>query len=72
MTERHYNYFFIKTLTLQKWKPVQKSKWLKLVKILTCFTPKNLTFKNDLSRIYNERQVSNLVPNRDSFIFKEI
>ncbi|MFM7662363.1 MAG: cell surface protein SprA [Bacteroidota bacterium] len=48
----------------KKWKPVQKSKWFKLVKETNVFfLPKNLSFSNNISRIYNERQIrNNLVP----------
>jgi cell surface protein SprA len=44
---------------------VQKSKWLQLVKDFNVYLmPKNISFTNDYSRIYNERQVrNNLVPN---------
>ena len=62
----NYNYTF-KGKPFQpfkKWKPVQKSKYLKLVKDFNLyFMPKNISFTNDYSRIYNERQVrNNLVP----------
>ena len=48
----------------KKWKPVQKSKWLQLVKDFNLFLlPKNISFTNDYSRLYNERQVrNNIVP----------
>ena len=63
----NYNYTFSAKpfQPFKKWKPVQKSKWLKLVKDFNLFLmPKNLAFTNNLSRIYNERQVrNNLVPN---------
>ena len=62
----NYNYTF-KGKPLQpfkKWKPVQKNKYLKLIKDFNVFLmPKNISFTNDYSRIYNERQVrNNLVP----------
>ncbi len=63
----NYNYTFTgKALEpFKKWKPVQKSKWLVLVRDFNLFLmPKNLTFTNDFLRMYNERQVrNNLVPN---------
>lgn len=63
----NYNYTFGSKAyePFKKWKPVQKSKWLKLVKETNIFLmPKNISFTNDFSRIYNERQVrNNLVPN---------
>ncbi len=62
----NYNYTFASKAyePFKKWKPVQKSKWLKLVKETNIFLmPKNISFTNDFSRIYNERQVrNNLVP----------
>jgi cell surface protein SprA len=62
----NYNYTFATKPwePFKKWKPVQNSKWLKLVKETNVFfLPKNLTFTNDISRIYNERQIrNNLVP----------
>ena len=62
----NYNYTFSgKPITpFKKWKPVQKSKWLRIVKDFNFFLlPKNLTFTNDITRLYNERQVrNNLVP----------
>jgi cell surface protein SprA len=62
----NYNYTF-KGKPFQpfkKWKPVQKSKYLKLIKDFNLFfMPKNISFTNDYSRIYNERNVrNNLVP----------
>ncbi len=62
----NYNYTF-KGKPFQpfkKWKPVQKSKYLKLVKDFNLFLmPKNISFTNDYSRIYNERHIrNNLVP----------
>ena len=63
----NYNYTFTgKAIEpFKKWKPVQKSKWLQLVKDFNVYLmPKNISFTNDYSRIYNERQVrNNLVPN---------
>jgi cell surface protein SprA len=62
----NYNYTFASKPwePFKKWKPVQKSKWLKLVKETNVFfMPKNITFTNDVSRLYNERQIrNNLVP----------
>ena len=62
----NYNYTFASKPwePFKKWKPVQKSKWLKLVKETNVFyMPKNITFTNDIARIYNERQIrNNLVP----------
>ena len=48
----------------KKWKPVEKSKWLQLIKDFNLFLlPKNISFTNDYSRIYNERQIrNNIVP----------
>jgi cell surface protein SprA len=48
----------------KKWKPIQKSKWLQIIKEMNFFLlPKNISFTNDYSRIYNERQVrNNIVP----------
>ena len=63
----NYNYTFAgKPIEpFKKWKPVQKSKWLALVKDMNFYLmPKNITFTNELLRLYNERQVrNNLVPN---------
>jgi cell surface protein SprA len=63
----NYNYTFTGKAfePFKKWKPVQKSKWLVLVRDFNLFLmPKNLTFTNDFLRMYNERQVrNNLVPN---------
>ena len=63
----NYNYTFASKAyePFKKWKPVQKSKWLQLIKETNVFLmPKNISFTNDYSRIYNERQVrNNLVPN---------
>lgn len=63
----NYNYTFTGKAfePFKKWKPVQKSKWLVLVRDFNVFLmPKNLTFTNDFLRMYNERQVrNNLVPN---------
>ncbi|MEY4860447.1 MAG: cell surface protein SprA [Bacteroidota bacterium] len=63
----NYNYTFSgKAIEpFKKWKPVQKSKWFQLIKDVNVFLmPKNISFTNDFSRIYNERQVrNNLVPN---------
>lgn len=62
----NYNYTFTGKAVepFKKWKPVQKSKWFALVRDVNFFLmPKNITFTNDLSRLYNERQVrNNLVP----------
>ena len=62
----NYNYTFSgKPITpFKKWKPVQKSKWLRIIKDFNFFLlPKNLTFTNDITRLYNERQVrNNMVP----------
>ena len=62
----NYNYSF----ATKPWEPfkevkfLQKSKWLALVKDFNLFlTPKNISFNNDILRMYNERQVrNNLVP----------
>jgi cell surface protein SprA len=62
----NYNYSF----TAKPFEPfknakfAQKSKWLAIVKDMNLFfTPKNISFSNDLLRSYNERQVrNNLVP----------
>jgi len=63
----NYNYTFTgKALEpFKKWQPVQKSKWLVMVRDFNLFLmPKNITFTNDFLRMYNERQVrNNLVPN---------
>jgi len=63
----NYNYTFSgKSLEpFKKWKPVQKSKWLVLVRDFNLLLmPKNISFSNDFLRMYNERQVrNNLVPN---------
>jgi len=63
----NYNYTFTGKAVepFKKWKPVQKSQWLALVKDMNFYLmPKNITFTNDLLRMYNERQVrNNLVPN---------
>ncbi len=63
----NYNYSF-KAKPFEPFKNAkfaQKSKWLKIVKETNIFlTPKNMSFSNDLLRMYNERQVrNNLVPN---------
>lgn len=62
----NYNYSF----TAKPFEPfknakfAQKSKWFALLKDMNLyFTPKNISFSNDLLRSYNERQVrNNLVP----------
>jgi cell surface protein SprA len=63
----NYNYTFASKAyePFKKWKPVQKSKWLQIIKETNIYLmPKNISFTNDYSRIYNERQVrNNLVPN---------
>jgi len=63
----NYNYTFTgKALEpFKKWQPVQKSKWLVMIRDFNLFLmPKNITFTNDFLRMYNERQVrNNLVPN---------
>ena len=62
----NYNYSF-QTKPFEpfkKAKALQKSKWLAIVRDLNLyFTPKNISFTNDILRTYNERQVrNNLVP----------
>ena len=63
----NYNYTFTSKAyePFKKWKPVQKSKWLQIIKETNIYLmPKNISFTNDYSRLYNERQVrNNLVPN---------
>ncbi len=62
----NYNYSFqAKAIEpFKKFKPIEKSKWLAIVRDMNFFlTPKNISFTNDVTRIYNERQVrNNLVP----------
>lgn len=58
----NYNYSFSNKPfePFKKWKPVQKSKWLALIKDINInLLPKNISFTNDLMRSYNERQVRN-------------
>lgn len=60
----NYNYTFSgKAIEpFKKWAAVQKSPWLKFIKEFNLFLlPKNITFTNDYSRIYNERQVRNII-----------
>ena len=62
----NYNYSFqAKPIEpFKKIKAIQKSPWLAIVRDVNFFlTPKNISFTNDLLRVYNERQVrNNLVP----------
>ena len=62
----NYNYSFqAKPVEpFKKIKAIEKSKWLAIVRDMNFFlTPKNISFTNDITRIYNERQVrNNLVP----------
>ena len=62
----NYNYSF-NTVPLEPFKKVkfmQKSKWWAIIKDMNVYLmPKNISFTNDLSRIYNERQIrNNMVP----------
>lgn len=59
----NYNYTFPgKAIEpFKKWKAIEKSKWLQLVREFNLFLmPKNIAFTNDYSRIYNQRQVRNV------------
>lgn len=62
----NYNYSFqAKPIEpFKKIKAIEKSPWLAIVRDVNFFlTPKNISFTNDLLRVYNERQVrNNLVP----------
>ncbi len=65
----NYNYSF-NTVALEPFKKVkfmQKSKWWAIIKDMNLYLmPKNISFTNDVSRIYNERQIrNNLVPDYD-------
>jgi len=60
----NYNYTFAGKPwePFKKWQPAQKNPWLKPIKDFNLFyLPKNITFTNDYSRIYNERQVRNII-----------
>ncbi|MFN5654214.1 MAG: cell surface protein SprA, partial [Flavobacteriia bacterium] len=60
----NYNYTFAGKPwePFKKWEPAQKNPWLKPLKDLNLYyLPKNITFTNDYSRIYNERQVRNII-----------
>jgi cell surface protein SprA len=60
----NYNYTFPgKAIEpFKKWKAIEKSKWLQLVREFNLFLmPKNISFTNDYSRIYNQRQVRNII-----------
>ena len=60
----NYNYTFAGKPwePFKKWQPAQKNPWLKPLKDLNLYyLPKNITFTNDYSRIYNERQVRNII-----------
>jgi cell surface protein SprA len=65
----NYNYSF-NTVALEPFKKVkfmQKSKWWTIIKDMNLYLmPKNVSFTNDVSRIYNERKIrNNLVPDYD-------
>jgi cell surface protein SprA len=60
----NYNYTFAGKPwePFKKWEPAQNNPWLKPIKDFNLYyLPKNITFTNDYSRIYNERQVRNIV-----------
>ena len=60
----NYNYTFAGKPwePFKKWKPAQKNPWLKPLKDFNLFyLPKNIAFTNDYSRIYNERQIRNII-----------
>lgn len=60
----NYNYTFPgKAIEpFKKIKAIEKSKWLQLVREFNLFLmPKNISFTNDYSRIYNQRQVRNII-----------
>lgn len=60
----NYNYTFPgKAIEpFKKNKAIEKSKWLQLVREFNLFLmPKNISFTNDYSRIYNQRQVRNII-----------
>ncbi|MEN9699467.1 MAG: cell surface protein SprA [Bacteroidota bacterium] len=60
----NYNYTFAGKPwePFKKWEPAQKNPWLKPLKDFNLYyLPKNLTFTNDYSRIYNQRQVRNII-----------
>lgn len=65
----NYNYSFnAKPITpFAKMKALRKSKWLAIVRDANFYLmPKNFSFTNDLQRMYNERQVRNVIlPNYD-------
>ena len=62
----NYNYTFSSKgiEPFKKWKPVQKNKYLTIIKEFNLFLlPKNISFSNEYSRIFNQRQIrNNLVP----------
>lgn len=60
----NYNYTFPgKAIEpFKKIKAIEKSKWLQIIRETNFFLmPKNIAFTNDYSRIYNERQVRNII-----------
>ena len=60
----NYNYTFAGKPwePFKKWQPAQKNPWLKPLKDFNLYyLPKNIAFTNDYSRIYNERQVRNII-----------
>ncbi len=60
----NYNYTFPgKAIEpFKKIKAIEKSKWLQLVREFNLFLmPKNISFTNDYSRIYNQRQIRNII-----------
>ena len=60
----NYNYTFAGKPwePFKKWQPAQKNPWLKPLKDFNLFyLPKNIAFTNDYSRIYNERQIRNII-----------
>lgn len=46
-----------------KFKPVRRSKWLRLIKDFNFYlTPKQLSFRSDLNRVYTEQKTRNTTP----------
>lgn len=62
----NYNYTFASKgiEPFKKWKPVEKNKNFAIIKDFNLFLlPKNISFSNEYSRIFNQRQIrNNLVP----------
>lgn len=71
----NYNYSFnaVPLEPFKKVKFMQKSKWWTIVRDMNLYvTPKNVSFTNDLSRIYNERQIRNNLDPTSNFEFQPV